>query len=902
MKTLLIAGTSVNAELVAIFTETGFALDTEATTAKQFYADDRLLSESKADPYKALLYFGFAEKAPAMSQSLLFLHGIASFFVDKLSKNPDIEITRTSAPLTDEESQSLLLKTPYAIGSEFVDAVWLANLWGNLARTFETEIAKFDGTAAQFLLTHSSNINVAGRVFFHLVENKSDDYPFAFLATYSRATQTADKAEHVPLRNALTEYEGNQELLLQLLSTVSRAADASDFISELVESGELFSPLRFTSGDAYTFLKEISVYERCGIMCRIPDWWKKKHNQIRVSVSIGGTQPPRLGLDALLSYTPSLVVDGVEITRAELEELLSQTEGLALLKGKWVEIDHEKLAAVLAAFDKAAAQSGGMTLSDAMRMQMGIATAMGTPEDDIAEITNGQWLSGVMGALKTHGNLGRVAVGEDFKAKLREYQQQGLDWLAAMKSMGFGALLADDMGLGKTVQVLALLEHLRRGKGKAETETKTKTKTKAETETKTEASTSTETKTLLIVPASLIGNWEGEIGRFAPMLSYRVLHGKDRDLGAVGGLFITTYGMASRLEALKEQRWDTVIIDEAQAIKNPAAKQTKAVKAIPAKHRIAMTGTPVENRLSDLWSIFDFLNCGLLGTSKEFSDYAGRIQGSESYAKLRGVISPFILRRQKTDKSIIADLPDKVEMKVRSSLTKKQVVLYTALVREMQERLETLDGIARKGAVLACIMKFKQICNHPDQYLGQGVFDPAHSGKFAVLGEICETIRAGRERVLVFTQFREMCDPLSEFLEAQFGRKGLILHGGTPVKKRAGLVETFNDPGEYTPYMVLSLKAGGVGLNLTAANHVVHFDRWWNPAVENQATDRAFRIGQKKNVLVHKFIASGTIEEKIDSIIEDKTKLSSELIAASGENWITEMGSDELMKLMKLDM
>jgi non-specific serine/threonine protein kinase len=314
-----------------------------------------------------------------------------------------------------------------------------------------------------------------------------------------------------------------------------------------------------------------------------------------------------------------------------------------------------------------------------------------------------------------------------------------------------------------------------------------------------------------------------------------------------------------------------------------------------------MTGTPVENRLSDLWSLFDFLNRGLLGTPKEFSDYTGRMQGSESYAKLRGVVSPFILRRLKTDRTIIADLPEKVEMTVRPDLTKKQVVLYTALVKEMQERLVSLDGIAYKGAVLTCIMKFKQICNHPDQYLGQTAFDPAHSGKFRELGELCETIRAGRERVLVFTQFREMCGPLSDFLEAQFGRKGLVLHGGTQVKKRAEIVERFNGD-EYIPYMVLSLKAGGVGLNLTAANHVVHFDRWWNPAVENQATDRAFRIGQKKNVLVHKFITAGTIEEKIDNMIEDKLKLSGDLITASGENWITEMSGEELIKLFKLEV
>jgi non-specific serine/threonine protein kinase len=268
---------------------------------------------------------------------------------------------------------------------------------------------------------------------------------------------------------------------------------------------------------------------------------------------------------------------------------------------------------------------------------------------------------------------------------------------------------------------------------------------------------------------------------------------------------------------------------------------------------------------------------------------------------LRHVVSPFILRRLKTDKSIISDLPDKVEVNVYAVLSKKQVVLYSALVKELETHLDSLDGITRKGVVLASLMKFKQICNHPDQYLGQGAFDSKQSGKFQLLGEICETIHAKRERVLVFTQFREMCDPLSDYLKTVFGKNGLTLHGGTPVKKRAELVEKFNGE-EYVPYMVLSFKAGGVGLNLTAANHVIHFDRWWNPAVENQAADRAFRIGQKKNVLVHKFIATGTIEEKIKEMIEDKIKLSSELVADSGENWITEMNSNDLMRLFSLEI
>jgi non-specific serine/threonine protein kinase len=357
--------------------------------------------------------------------------------------------------------------------------------------------------------------------------------------------------------------------------------------------------------------------------------------------------------------------------------------------------------------------------------------------------------------------------------------------------------------------------------------------------------------------------------------------------------------MAMRLENLRSIKWDAVILDEAQAIKNPGTKQAKAIKQISSTHKIAITGTPIENRLSDLWSIFDFLNTGLLGTHNEFSNFIKRIGESDSYSRLRQIISPFTLRRLKTDKTVISDLPDKIEIKDYAPLNKKQIALYNELVKELERSLTETSGISRKGLVLASIMKFKQICNHPNHYLGQGGFDEKASGKFEMLGEVCETIREKRERVLVFTQFKEMTEPLADYLAGLFGRSGLILHGGTQVQKRSAIVDKFNDA-EYVPFMVLSLKAGGIGLNLTAANHVIHFDRWCNPATENQATDRAFRIGQTKNVMVHKFITKGTIEEKIDMMIEQKQKLAGELIAASGEAWITKLSNDELLSLFRL--
>jgi non-specific serine/threonine protein kinase len=431
------------------------------------------------------------------------------------------------------------------------------------------------------------------------------------------------------------------------------------------------------------------------------------------------------------------------------------------------------------------------------------------------------------------------------------------------------------MGLGKTVQILALLEYLRKNEG---------------------------TKTLLVIPASLLSNWINETVRFAPRIRYAVIRSaRDKLDTEEADLFITTYGMATRLESLKKIEWGAIILDEAQAIKNAGTKQSRAVKTLKSASKIAMTGTPVENRLSDLWSIFDFLNKGLLGTAKEFGNFTKALKDDvKGYSRLRGIVSPFILRRLKTDKSVVSDLPEKIEVKAFTGMTKKQIVLYSILVKDIERALDETSGIERKGLILAGIMKFKQICNHPDQYLGQNAFDASEGGKFEKLAQICETIAEKRERVLVFTQFREIVAPIARYLEEVFGCEGLSMHGGTPVKKRGEIVDRFNGE-NYTPFMVLSLKVGGVGLNLTSANHVIHFDRWWNPSVENQATDRAFRLGQKKNVLVHKFITSGTIEEKIDAMLEAKQKVAGDVMVSSGETWITEMDNDELSRLFRLE-
>lgn len=831
----------------------------------------------------ALLMLGTVRKTVLLSETVEYLSKIASAFVRCLTENPDLETLRDKAKAVLEPGVQgeLLIATPFIIGAQYLDADWIACIWDKLNGAFSNEIKQFQGPMTEYFISKNPDIHFAGKVYFHLVESKKEEYPFAFLATYAAEPSPIGKARHLPLKNALVEYGQSSKKLLELLSTVNRAAQQSPFVSGLLDTGEIFHPIGLYPDEAYTFLKEVPIYEAAGILCRIPNWWRKKSESLKISVNIGTKAPSLVGLDALVDFDVQLSLGGETITSEELKKLISETEGLAFIKGKWVEVDAERLRETLAAYERAQkeAQRGDMTMMEAMRMQLSTEKIIDVNEDICeVEVSNGEWLETVLSQLRGPDNIGAVENGSDFNAILRAYQQKGVAWLHTMRSLGLGACLADDMGLGKTIQVIALLNNTRMKK---------------------------EEKVLLVVPASLIGNWTSEIARFAPKLKYYVIHPQEgksltqtSDLGE--GIYITTYGMLQRLEWIKETEWDTVVLDEAQAIKNPGTKQSRTAKQIKARNRIALTGTPVENRLSDLWSIFDFLNKGLLGSAKEFGNFTRRLKESnEGYAKLKKMVSPFILRRLKTDRSIINDLPDKIEMKTYSTLSRKQAALYSSLVSELQRKLEASEGIERKGLVLAALMKFKQICNHPDQYLGQGVYAENESGKYERLREICGTIYDKRERVIVFTQFREITEPLAAFLQTVFQHEGLVLHGQTPVARRKDIVAKFQGH-EYVPFMVLSIKAGGVGLNLTAANHVIHFDRWWNPAVENQATDRAFRIGQNKNVLVHKFITKGTVEERIDEMIEQKMKMTKEIMPDINESWITEMDNSQLMNLFRL--
>ena len=828
-----------------------------------------------------VLYESGLKAAPeTMRPSARFLNQMAVSFFRQLTDLPELELAReqVQVPVPEELCEELLQSVPFAIGAEYVTADWIKNVFERLTDIFRKEIAEYSGTVEMYLTEKNQDLHVPERIFFHLVENKDDsEFPFAFLATY--ATRGEDgKVRHVPLQYALTEYKGQRERLLELLSCLNKAAEVSELIAGFMESGELFHPLRLTAQEAYTFLKQIEEIEKTGILCRIPNWWKKHAAAVSLSVSLGEDRPSLLGFDSILSVQPKLVVDGVPLTQADIRKLLSQTEGLAFLKGKWVEVDHQRLRKLLEQMEENREE---ITLMDALRMNMGSGEKNADNADVGPLVTNGKWLSGLLRKLREPGKIRSARVPATVHAVLRPYQKDGYTWLNYMDQLGFGACLADDMGLGKTLQVLTYLERMRKTKKGA--------------------------RVLLIVPASLLGNWEKEAEKFVPSMDFLILHGKSA--AALGQqvreesafLTITTYGMAARIKELAGITWECVILDEAQAIKNPLTNQTKAVKKLKSRMKIAMTGTPIENDLSNLWSLFDFLDKGLLGTSKEFRDFTKRLNTHpEQYARLKSMVAPFMLRRVKTDKRIISDLPDKLETVDYVEMSKKQIVLYRKVVADMEERILNSDGIERRGVVLATIMKLKQICNHPDQYLGQQAFSAGDSGKFQTLKALCETIYEKRERVLVFTQFREITEYLAAFLREIFHADGYVLHGGTPVAKRGEIVDAFQGD-RYVPFIVLSVKAGGTGLNLTKANHVIHFDRWWNPAVENQATDRAFRIGQTKNVMVHKLACRGTIEEKIDALIESKKELAENVIGSGSEKWITELGNEELMALLRLE-
>ncbi len=801
-------------------------------------------------------------------------------------------------PLCATDTMPLLLSVPPMRGAEYLSTSVLQEIWTLLDRWVCEQIQAF-GSLAGFLAEKAPQWHQVGRVCFHLAENKNDpDYPFAFMATYAPELSGQGRVRYQPLDRALQEYAGakNKKALIRLLSPVHLASESSPVIRDLVETGDLYHPLAWTPAEAYQFLKEIPLYEQSGVVVRIPDWWIRR-SRPRVGITIGEAKQTSFSTDSLLDFRLKIALGDELLSQAELNKLMAAGDGLIFIKGQWVEVDQEKLNEALAHWQEVAANAAdnGLSFAEGMRLLADAPADLGSAESmeetrEWSFVQPGKWLASLLDELRSPAEEKVANPGKHLKATLRPYQKRGVSWLLLLSQLGLGACLADDMGLGKTMQIIALLLVLKKKRR--------------------------DKPSLLVLPASLLANWKTELDRFGPSLNCRFIHRSQMHKDEIDALaaddnpvinnidlVLTTYGTLMRQSWLQDREWRLLVLDEAQAIKNPTARQTKAVKKLKAASRIALTGTPVENRTSDLWSLFDFLNPGLLGSATRFKSFVKSLsqQSDNQYAPLRNLVSPYILRRLKTDRSIIGDLPEKTEVAAYCGLSKSQAAQYQQAVGELAKSLETLDGMKRRGLVLAYLLRFKQICNHPSQLLGDGLYEPKKSGKFLRLAELCEEIASRQEKLLVFTQFREMTVPLASFLAQQFDQPGLMLHGGTPIRQRQKLVERFQHEAG-PPFFILSLKAGGTGLNLTQASQVIHFDRWWNPAVENQATDRAFRIGQKKNVLVHKFICQGTVEEKIDALIKEKTTLATDLLEGGGEMQLTEMDNEALLNLVSLDI
>ena len=802
----------------------------------------------------------------------------------------------------------LIAEAPPMRGLEYLTPSVLKELWDELAELVRRRGAETDGGLTAFLRAVNPFQHLLGRVTFHLAENKRDENrPFAFLATYSHRMSAKAQVQHLPLAQALKQYAGerDQVKLAELLAPVRAAADGSKVVKELLASRALFQPQAWPISQAYRFLRDVPTMEQSGLVVRVPDWWKaRKPPRPQVQVRIGDQRSSAVGVDGLLDFSVDLALDGETLSDAERQKLLAASDGLLLLRGKWVEVNRDQLQEALSHWQQLQSQhAGGIDFLKGMRLLAGVQLdADDTSVDATADwvgVTAGDWLRETLEHLRDPSGVVGCSPGEGLNATLRPYQADGVRWLWFMTRLGLGACLADDMGLGKTIQVIDLLLRLR---GYA--------------------------PSLLIVPASLVGNWKQELARFAPQLKCFFAHRSECDTEMLDrvakkpkdelkdfDLVVTTYTLARKAAWVASMKWKLLVLDEAQAIKNVSSAQTKAVKKLDAAGRIVLTGTPVENQLGDLWSLFDFCCPGLLGSAKQFKEFVKRLdkqQDAHAYGALRRLVQPYILRRMKTDPNIVPDLPEKTEMRAECGLSKKQAVLYEQLVEDLAEQLKKAkearesgesSDMQRRGLVLSMLMRLKQVCNHPSQYLAQPEFAADDSGKFLRLAQICQPIAERQEKMLVFTQFQSVCEPLAKYLGEVFGQPGLVLHGGVPVGKRKELVRRFQEE-DGLPFFVISVKAGGTGLNLTAASHVVHFDRWWNPAVENQATDRAFRIGQKRNVLVHKFVCRGTLEERIDQMIRDKQELADQVLGAKseGETLLTEMSDRELLKFVALDI
>lgn len=670
--------------------------------------------------------------------------------------------------------------------------------------------------------------------------------------------------------------------------TLSSLGQAAGICPDVAASLESDTPPGYTldTSGAHKFLtEEAAALEQAGFGVMLPAWWTHKGTKTKLAVRANVKSPKMQGgglsLESLVRFNWEVALGDQKLTLRELEALADLKAPLVRVRGQWVELNATEIQAAAEFWKKKTSEEA--PVRDLVRIALGARD--GISGFEFQGIKADGWVGKLLDQLEGQDAFDELPPPEAFLGTLRPYQVRGYSWLAFLRQWGLGACLADDMGLGKTIQTLALVQRDWEVNGKQ--------------------------PVLLVCPTSVVNNWQKEAARFTPELPVLVHHGVGRKKGETfkkealrHAVVVCSYGLLQRdIKFLQAVSWSGVVLDEAQNIKNPETNQARAAKSLLADYRISLTGTPVENNVGDLWSIMEFLNPGFLGTQTEFKrNFFVPIQtrrDPDAAQRLKRITGPFLLRRLKTDQSIISDLPEKLEMKVFCTLTSEQASLYAAVLKETEEALEEVEGMQRRGLILGTLSKLKQVCNHPAQFLGDNSSIPERSGKLTRLKEMLEEIIEVGDRALVFSQFAEMGEILRRHLQETIGCEVLFLHGGVPRRQRDRMVERFEKGAAGPPIFILSLKAGGTGLNLTRANHVFHFDRWWNPAVENQATDRAFRIGQTRNVQVHKFICAGTLEERIDEMIESKKEVAEKVVGA-GEGWLTELSNGELREILAL--
>ena len=805
-----------------------------------------------------------------------------------------------AAPQISQQQAAAWLEGMPPVYGGTVTAGMLVEWFGTLGEALAWQAERELTTPEKWLAALGEGWQQLGTLCFHLAENGgegAESHPFAFLATFIHRAGQDGKPRHAPLALARQLYANDVESLTALLRPLQQAAAGNSFLHELINSGAVYKPCAWGPRQAYDFLESLPLLEQAGIETRMVNLWQSRPPRVELEVQLQpagsgeGQKPdraPALNISTLLRFSPRVVLGNYELTEAELEELMAGEDGLIRFRGEWVRLDREKLEKLLNSWRQATRMAaGGIPLLAGLRWLLGKhSTALPNippPEEDGMRAMAAPALQEAMKQLCISHQEPQLP--EKLAGTLRPYQKDGVRFLLGVTGAGFGACLADDMGLGKTLQVIAWLAHLH-ATGALE-----------------------ERAALIVAPASLLTNWQDELRKFAPQLNTLVLHPyalnrQDSDylqknpgwLLKRAHVALTTYGMATRLaELLAAEPLPALVLDEAQAIKNADSQRTRSLLLLNSPRRVALTGTPVENSLSELRSLFHFLTPGLLGTEKEFNAMVQKM--GTDYSPLRKLVRPFMLRRLKTDPALLPELPPKTEQPAYCLLTPEQTRLYAREVEKLQAIVHEPDPQTRLTLLLPILSHLKQICNHPAQYLGESYYDPALSGKMTRLGHLAQQIAAAGDAALIFTQYRSMMEPLHDFLAGIFGAPGLVLHGGTPIAERQQLVQQFQHPGG-PPFFLLSLKAAGTGITLTRARHVIHFDRWWNPAVENQASDRAYRIGQKNPVIIHPLICRGTIEENIHTMLTRKRDMADKLLAGGLEKLLLNLPPDELLQLV----